>query len=366
MKRWRSPASGAEDGQRGALRRSSHEVLALGLAVGVVILGAACERVRVDGDPGREGGASAISATSTSATSTKVEFPAAGDPETREEVVAWIDDEPVPIAEARSLLRGDGGRDAAQRRMAVEGAISRRLVARAERADQAAREEESPGARHAQASRRKDPVADADALFQRLRDGLSISEDELRAHYEETRWRYLARQVRLRRQVYAIGTPAAQPAPAHTAEAAETAEASVRRLDPRHSEVIGPAPLSDLPRSLLPEVLELQTVGERIVIERADEGGGGGGATLVELVEILPAKPLSFERVREQVEASLRTLRGQQAMRTRLADLRAASAITIEEATLTDDGLWETAGASPRAPTSSPHSSASAPSPSAS
>jgi hypothetical protein len=294
----------------------------------------------------------------------------AGNPEAPEEVVAWIDDEPIPIGEARSLLPGAAaGREPAQRRIAIEGAIARRLVARAERAEQTAREAEPPGSRREHASGRKDPVADADLFFQRLRDGLSISEDDLRAHYDETRSRYLARQLRLRRQVYAIGTTAARAALANTvetagtAETAETAEvfqASVPQLDPIHSEVIGPAPLSDLPRSLLPEVLELQTVGERIVIERAD--GDEDEATLVELIEILPAEPLPFERVREQVDASLRTLRGQQAMRTRLADLRAASVIAIEEAALSDDGLWETAGASPRVPTPSPTSSPRSPS----
>jgi len=366
MNRWRRSGHGAGEKQRETLRRSSEGlfgpivgVLAVGVVgVGVLLLGTACQR-----DPLDEHGVDPHRVDGRSGTPTHLALSMAWDPAvSRKEVVAWIDGEPVLIAEARSLLGGGGGdggggsgsQDPVQRRMAVEGAIARRLLARVERAERGAHTAQTAEAPREGGSRdgesgwtraSADRVPGIDALFDRLRDGLSLSEEELRAHYEKTRSRYRTRQIRLRRQVLAT-----------EADAAAT-ETPLPELDPMLSDVVGPAALHDLPPSLLPEVLELQTVGERIVIERdaagervgRDAGKGPGGAILVELLEILPAEPLSFERVRDQVEASLRTLRGQKAMRARLAELRAARTIAIEEAALRDDDLWETAGASPRA-----------------
>ncbi len=356
MKRWRRSRSDGVQNQRGTRRRSTHG--RLGLAVGVVILGAACERIEVDEDPRREDGGLATSTTA------ELRMAMAGDPEAGEEVVAWIDDEPVPIDEARSLLGGSAGRDPAQRRMAVEGAIARRLVARADRARQGSRARQTVKDSRRDASQpgggewtaaRVDAVPGIDALFERLRDGLSFSEDELRAHYGKTRSRYLTRQIRLRRHVLATGArPSASsrseaPRTPRAPRAPEASDTPLPEVDSALSEVIiGPAPLHDLPPSLLPEVLELQDIGERIVIDHSDEGTAAGGTILVELLEILPAEPLSFERVRDQVAASLRTLRAQKAVRAQLAELRATSAIAIEEAMLSDDDLWDTVGASPR------------------
>lgn len=359
MNRWRSWARYQSGRPWRAMRRPSRGVLGLGVAG--LIVGAACQRGEVDSDSRRADDESRMPA--------NVELPMAGDPSEASEgegVVAWVDDEPVLIAEARALL-GGGGHDPAQRRMAVEGAIARRLVARAERAEQGPLD---AGAAPDDGSRPEHPERTAavaaptfgiDVLFARFRDGLSLSEGELRDHYDRTRSRYLARQIRLRRQVL-------EPDSAAILSAAATSEKALPQLDPTLSEVVGPALLRDLAGSLLPEVLELKTVGERIVIERnaAGECECEAQATLVELLEILPAAPLPFERVREQVEASLRTLRGQEAMRARLAELRDGSAIAIDEAALTDDDLWETAGASRPARMSSPLTSSSAFSPSSS
>lgn len=379
MNRWRSWAHYASGSQWRAMRRLGRGLLGLGVAGWMV--GAACQRGEVDSDSRRTDDGSRTSA--------NVELPMTGEAfeatfaapseapfaapyAASEGVVAWIDDEPVMIAEARALL-GRGGHDPAQRRMAVEGAIARRLVARAERAEQgppdagAAPDDGSRPEYRERTAALADPVFGIDALFARFRDGLSLSEGELRDHYHRTRSRYLARQIRLRRQVLepdsaavlsaataaTVATVAAAAA-AIAPSAAATSETALPELDPTLSEVVGPALLRDLPGSLLPEVLELKTIGERIVIERnaAGECPCENQATLVELLEILPAAPLPFERVREQVEASLRTLRGQEAMRARLAELRAESVIAIDESALTDDDLWKTAGASPPARTS--------------
>jgi len=419
-----SREAGEGRGRRRAIRGPNRRLCGLGVAL--LIVTSACERVDAESDPHR--------AAAGSPRATHAEVPGPEQTRAPEGVVAWIGDEPVMVAEVRSWL-GDGDpHDPVKRRMAVEGVIARRLVARAEgipragqrerasraeqraRADQAATAAKTANAAEEAGSRRghgestsaaaNPPRAGIDALFERLRSELSLSETELRAHYEKTRSRYLARQIRLRREVFATDPRAASAAAPDGADANEATQAPDRwwpgapsgasaagkgtdgtnarvadheidvsrtepgtpqrrgsttpvRLDSIHSEVLGPAPLRDLPRSLLPEILELQAVGDQLVIEREGEAE----ATWVELLEILPAEPLPFERVREQVEASLRTLRGQEAMRARLAELRARSSVRIDEAALGDDRLWGPATeTSPGAGRQPPFSSSSPPS----
>lgn len=177
------------------------------------------------------------------------------------------------------------------------------------------------------------------ALSETIREGIELTEEELQQHYEETEARYFERQIHLRR----LGFDSEE-----AARAEDAALGPAGRLDPGASEDLGPAALRDLPRSVLPEALRLKTPGERVVI------GKEGEWALVELVEVLPAVPQSFEQVRDRVEASLRTLRAQAALRELVERLRAETDIEIDESVLADESLWrpsagaERPGISPR------------------
>lgn len=251
---------------------------------------------------------------------------------TPSDVLGSVQGEALHVREVRSLLRGRRvlGEDRraallARRRQALDGAIVRRLAALEARRRGLA---EDLHLRAELESQHRELWADEesrlrDALFDEIRAELTFSETELRRHYEQTRSRYLERQVRLQRQDFP------------TRAAAEAALGRGRQLDPAISETIGPAPLRDLPGRIGPEILELASEGDRVVIER------DGAAALIELVELLPAEPLPFERVRSRVEKSVRTLRGQASMRALLRELRAEARIAIDEAALVDDSLWE-------------------------
>ena len=93
--------------------------------------------------------------------------------------------------------------------------------------------------------------------------------------------------------------------------------------------------MAELPRGVLPEVLRLESPGERVLVEEA------GTWSLVELVEILPAVAKPFAQVQERVDRDLRTLRGQEAFAALLAQLRAGARIEIDEAVLADEAAWK-------------------------
>ncbi len=155
-------------------------------------------------------------------------------------------------------------------------------------------------------SRQREDELLRDALFAEIRDGLALSEDELRAHYEQTRVRYTERRVRLRRQRFASQAEA---------RAADDALGPEGRLDPALTEELGPLPSAALPGEVGPEALALTTPGERVLVAE------GAGSALVELMDVQPAEPRSFESVRAQVEKSLRALRAQQAFRAEIERL---------------------------------------------
>jgi len=120
-------------------------------------------------------------------------------------------------------------------------------------------------------------------------------------------------------------------------EAARAAEARLGpagRLDPATAETIGPAPAASLPPSVLPEALRLRRPGDRTLVERE------GDVALVELVEVIPAAPQPFEAVRDRVERSLRTLRGQEAFHQLLEGLRDGAEVEIDAALLSQDAMW--------------------------
>ncbi|MCU0669781.1 MAG: peptidylprolyl isomerase [Myxococcota bacterium] len=154
-----------------------------------------------------------------------------------------------------------------------------------------------------------------DALFSALRDGASISDADLRAHFEKTRARHTERRIALRRQRFA------SEADANAAMASLGSEA---RLDPATTETLLPATAEKLPADVIPEALRLTRVGDRVVIVRE------GGAALVELVAIEPAAQMTFEEARRDVEESLRTLRAQEAFRAEIARLRAEAGVEVD------------------------------------
>ena len=158
-----------------------------------------------------------------------------------------------------------------------------------------------------------------DALFASLRDAVVLTDEELRAHYEKTKLRYAERRWQLLRQRFASEAEA---------QAADAKLGGDGRLDATSAEAIGPATAAEVAAATSPEVLRLQRSGQRITVAH------DGSYELVELVEILPAEPKPFDAVRPQVEASLRTLRAQEAFRREVDRLRAAAKIEIDAAAL--------------------------------
>jgi len=205
-------------------------------------------------------------------------------------------------------------------RRALETVVARRLAA-AEARRRGLHEEQALAGQIAalrREARAREEALLAQALFEAVRDGVQLSEAELRAHYAKHRVRYTQRQIHLRRQRYA--TEAAARAAAAAGGAGELAEP----LDPTRAEAIGPAPVAELPREILPEALRLRSPGERVVV--AD----GDGWWVVELVEVLPAVPRLFGAVRDEVERSLRTVRAQAAYGELLEGLRARAEVEVE------------------------------------
>ncbi len=195
---------------------------------------------------------------------------------------------------ARKLAAGEARRRGLDREGAVRVALDR------VRREQALREEEIL----------------RDALYGVLYDTAVVSEDELRGQYEKTRARYTERRLRLRRQRFASEA---------AARAMQQRLGAAGRLDATAAETIGPAPIEGLPRDVVPEALRLQRPGDRVLVLR------DGAYSLVELVEILPAEPRSFDDVRAKVEKSLRTLRAQENFRAEVARLRAEARVVVDE-----------------------------------
>ena len=156
------------------------------------------------------------------------------------------------------------------------------------------------------------------AFFNSIRLGLTLSEDELREHYEKTKERYTERQWDLRMQ----GFPNED-----AALAANAALGAGDRLDPAQSDAPGPLPSDKLPRAVLPILHELQAPGDRKVVP-LDRW------TIVELEAYLPAAQLPFEAVRPKVELSLRAIRAEERMRAEIDRLRKELNVTIDEAAL--------------------------------
>jgi hypothetical protein len=242
-------------------------------------------------------------------------------------VVARVDGNPIVVEDVRTA--GLPGR-AAGREQLVEAAITRRLAvdeARRRGFDKTKEVQSRIDAVRREARAKEEAVL-RNALLQSLRDGLEISEADLRAHYEKTQSRYFERQIKLRREVF--------PSKAE-AEAAMARLGPEARLDPTKSEAIGPAPMQDLPKTVLPEAYRLRKAGDRVLVEKE------GRFAILELAEVLPAVPLPFEAVRDRVKKSLRTLLASEAYRALLKKRRVEAKIEIDRNVLADDSLWNKA-----------------------
>jgi hypothetical protein len=215
------------------------------------------------------------------------------------------------------------------RQRALDAAIARKLAAA--EAQQRGLDQTREVAAKLSAVRREAAAREEallrDALFASLRDAVSIPEGELRAQYEKTKALYTERRLVLRRQTFPSESEA---------RAADAALGSEGRLEPARSEALAPAGPGNLPPTVLPEALKLRQPGERTLLLR------DGSASLVELVAILPAEPLAFDAVREQLEGSLRVQRGQEAFRAEIERLRADAKVEVDEAALSKLGATGT------------------------
>jgi len=112
-------------------------------------------------------------------------------------------------------------------------------------------------------------------------------------------------------------------------EAAERALGGDAGLEGEGAETIGPSPVRELPRTVLPEALRLERPGERAVAGSDEEGW-----SLIELAEVLPAEPRPFEAVRLEVEASLGQKEATAVFRALLDELREKADVRVDEAAL--------------------------------
>ena len=156
------------------------------------------------------------------------------------------------------------------------------------------------------------------ALFNSIRLGFTFSEEELRAHFEKTKDRYIEPQWTLRVQKLASEAEA---------RAADAELGATGRLDPAKSEALGPAPAGQLPPDLRPSLPLFEQPGDRQVLDLA------GAWSLVELEAYLPAAPPPFEAARERVDQDLRAVRAELVLSEELARLRAEQ-VVIDEAAL--------------------------------
>lgn len=215
--------------------------------------------------------------------------------------------------------------DVAERERRLEVVIARKLAAReARRRDLAATLSDQIAGIRRQARLAEEELL-RDALFDHVRTSLELSPAELRAHYEQTKHRYGTPQVRVR--------VARFDSKGEVDEARARLEAGAS-LAGGAFESVGPMPVGDLPAELLPEAARLREPGRHVVLER------DGSWLLVELAERLAAAPRAYEAVRARVEDSLRTLRGQEAFRELVAELRRREGVEIVESVLVDDALW--------------------------
>jgi hypothetical protein len=182
------------------------------------------------------------------------------------------------------------------------------------------------------------------ALYNDIRQELTVSEEDLRAHYESLKARYRERQWTLRIQKFEGESEA---------NAAAAKLGSSGRLDPAQSETIGPTSGEGIPRGLLPMLHEFRQPGDRRVLDL------GGTWSIVELVEFQPQAQLPFEQVRDKVELSLRAIRAKDVFRELLRKLR------VEQVTVDTAAIEKVSAEAKRAREAPPAVEAEAPEPEA-
>lgn len=229
-------------------------------------------------------------------------------------VVARVEGTPITVAELPPATADGQG---ANLRARLEPVLVRKLAAAEARRRGLAN---APELRRELAAIRREATtleeaALRDALFEEIRAGLKLEAAALREHYERTHGRYLRRELRLR-----VWRFASREAAERAAEALAAGEA----LAAPKPESYGPAPARALPYELARAALEIGSVGQRALAETSS------GTALVELAADERAVA-PFEAVRERVEASLRTLRAQEAWQELLKALRADAALEIDE-----------------------------------
>jgi hypothetical protein len=156
------------------------------------------------------------------------------------------------------------------------------------------------------------------ALYNSIRLGLTISEEELRTQFEQTQSRYTEPQWKLRLQKFAGEAEA---------RAAADKLGATGRLDPAQGELMGPAPAAQLPTPLMGALPLLKQPGDRQVVDLS------GSWALVELEEFAANAPMSFEAARTRVDADLRAMRAEAILSAELGKLRAEQ-VTIDQQAL--------------------------------
>jgi hypothetical protein len=166
----------------------------------------------------------------------------------------------------------------------------------------------------------------AQELFEAEREAIAPTEDELLAHYEQTKSRYLVRKMVLRRIAYASKDEA---------EAADRVLGPEGRLDPGQAEDIAATEIQKLPVAVLPEATYLKRPGDRVVAGMPEEG-----FSLVELVDDVAADPRPFEEVRKDVERDLRTQRALAKVEALVEARRKTAVVEIDETALRDEAAF--------------------------
>ena len=198
---------------------------------------------------------------------------APGTAEKTANVAAIVDGEAIEweavdtIAARRGISREQALDAAIQEKLAVGEARRRGCGGRVEAVRRSAREREERLLRN--------------ALFAAVRDQLTLSEDELRAHYEKTKVGYFSRQLRLRVAVR------------DSREAAEGLDAELGaagRLDPSSRTRSGRRRSRNFPGPSCRRRCSSGEPGQRMVVET------DAGWWLVELTEVLPAVPQPLKR----------------------------------------------------------------------
>jgi hypothetical protein len=240
-------------------------------------------------------------------------------------VTARLNGEPVTVADLQAGLPGGMRSDP---RHALEAAVARRLAA--QEARRRGLDASSEVLAQVEALRREAAAREEDLLRDALQTSLAtqiaVTEEEARARYQQMPPRGAGRRLRLRRAAF----PSAE-----AARAEDQRLGTGGRLDPATSEEIGPAPIEQLRRLGLVEMVRLHEPGQRIVVDRA------GNFALLELVEVLPPEPPPFEEVREQIEVQIRAQKAAEAFAKLMQELRAAARLEIDEAVLQNEAVWQ-------------------------